>query len=452
MAGKSRKLDSSVFRRRISWAIFSPNLIGMPLISVIVVQILNMPLTNLLDSFHRSPTFFTYGFGNFALVAAGLALAHYALCIRNLRPIFKYLKNRDAPEFNLKEGSAKVALCALKAPNYTMHLSMAFYLFGVLLLIGLLYPVFRLTLGQFVSIFFVNLGIGGVISFFQSFTTRSVLTGLNEQILERFPDLVEDEELNKARSKYRNKIMSPMVTLCVSLVVLTGSLSYSNAIRSLQMHNGQLYVDRFNLQGTGLAVPQSFQLYATTLRVDYEDFIILTDPQGNVVSGEVPPDLDRLWKTCLLFEDDDLLVVNKPAGLNTHAPSPHAGEGLYDWLRHRERRWEKLAIIHRLDKETSGVIVFSKTQATPGPLTEQFTRRTVRKKYILLTDRHISQKELELKNRSHLHRESSTPAAREAQVLGRPKRTFVASMQAMSPSSPSCRALAPTPIYPAAIA
>ena len=31
---------------------------------------------------------------------------------------------------------------------------------------------------------------------------------------------------------------------------------------------------------------------------------------------------------CLIFEDEHLLVVNKPAGLNTHAPSPFAGEGL----------------------------------------------------------------------------------------------------------------------------
>src|SRR5579885_2496420 len=60
---------------------------------------------------------------------------------------------------------------------------------------------------------------------------------------------------------------------------------------------------------------------------------------------------------CILFEDEHLLVANKPPGLNTHAPSPYAGEGLYDWLRHREPRWENLAIVHRLDKETSGVMV-----------------------------------------------------------------------------------------------
>src|SRR5712671_3849100 len=91
--------------------------------------------------------------------------------------------------------------------------------------------------------------------------------------------------------------------------------------------------------------------------------------------------------SCILFEDEHLLVVNKPAGWNTHAPSPYAGEGIYDWLRNREPRWADLAIIHRLDKETSGVILFGKTPLANRSLTAQFTGRAVRKRYLLLTDR-----------------------------------------------------------------
>src|SRR5437660_10458489 len=83
----------------------------------------------------------------------------------------------------------------------------------------------------------------------------------------------------------------------------------------------------------------------------------------------------------ILFDDEHLLVVNKPAGMNTHAPSPFAGEGIYEWLRHRELRWSNLAIIHRLDKETSGVLVFGKTPSANRSLTGQFTQHTVRKKY-----------------------------------------------------------------------
>jgi 23S rRNA (cytosine1962-C5)-methyltransferase len=98
-----------------------------------------------------------------------------------------------------------------------------------------------------------------------------------------------------------------------------------------------------------------------------------------VTANPLPP--------CVLFEDEHLLVVNKPPGWNTHAPAPFAGEGIYEWLRHREPRWENLAIIHRLDKETSGVLVFGKSVVANRSLARQFEGREVQKKYLLLTDR-----------------------------------------------------------------
>lgn len=100
----------------------------------------------------------------------------------------------------------------------------------------------------------------------------------------------------------------------------------------------------------------------------------------------------------VIFEDEHLLAVNKPAGWNTHAPSPHAGEGIYEWLRQREPRWAGLAILHRLDKETSGVLVFGKTPLANRSLTEQFTERQVHKKYLLLTDREISPRAITVKS------------------------------------------------------
>ncbi|HTB85188.1 MAG TPA: pseudouridine synthase [Candidatus Sulfotelmatobacter sp.] len=102
---------------------------------------------------------------------------------------------------------------------------------------------------------------------------------------------------------------------------------------------------------------------------------------------------------CVIFEDEHLLAVNKPAGWNTHAPSPFAGEGIYDWLKNREPRWSSLAIIHRLDKETSGVLVFGKTPLANKSLTEQFTARAVHKRYLLLTDRDVPKKECTAKSK-----------------------------------------------------
>jgi 23S rRNA (cytosine1962-C5)-methyltransferase len=101
----------------------------------------------------------------------------------------------------------------------------------------------------------------------------------------------------------------------------------------------------------------------------------------------------------IVHEDADLLVVAKPAGWNTHAPAPRAGEGLYDWLKHREPRWAHLAILHRLDKETSGLLVFGKTPLANRSLTEQFTARTVEKRYRLWTDRPVPFEERLIRSR-----------------------------------------------------
>src|SRR5215211_6290052 len=102
--------------------------------------------------------------------------------------------------------------------------------------------------------------------------------------------------------------------------------------------------------------------------------------------------------------------------MNTHAPSPYAGEGIYDWLRHREPRWAALAIIHRPDKETSGVMVFSKTPAANRCLTRQFTERRVKKVYALLTDRAVDREDFVMK--SHLVRAGERYVSRPAHAGG----------------------------------
>jgi 23S rRNA (cytosine1962-C5)-methyltransferase len=87
----------------------------------------------------------------------------------------------------------------------------------------------------------------------------------------------------------------------------------------------------------------------------------------------------------IVFEDEHILVINKPAGWNTHSPAPFAGEGVYEWLKNRHPRWSALAIIHRLDKETSGLMVFGKSAAANRSLTRQFDEHRVQKTYVLLT-------------------------------------------------------------------
>lgn len=110
-------------------------------------------------------------------------------------------------------------------------------------------------------------------------------------------------------------------------------------------------------------------------------------------SLELNPSKKNDLPPCVIFEDEDILVVNKPSGWNTHSPAPYAGEGIYEWLRDREPRWACLAIVHRLDKETSGLMVFGRSPRANRSLTDQFTRHSIRKVYACLTDRVVPENE-----------------------------------------------------------
>ncbi len=84
----------------------------------------------------------------------------------------------------------------------------------------------------------------------------------------------------------------------------------------------------------------------------------------------------------IVFEDDDLLVVNKPAGLLV-IPDRYRKDlpNLRDIL---IEKYGDIFVVHRLDKETSGILVFAKNAATHKHLNGQFTDHTIEKVYCAL--------------------------------------------------------------------
>src|ERR1043165_3439126 len=92
----------------------------------------------------------------------------------------------------------------------------------------------------------------------------------------------------------------------------------------------------------------------------------------------------------ILFEDDDLLVLNKPAGLVVHPGAGHQQHTLVNALLAHCKNLsviggkERPGIVHRLDKETSGVLVIAKNDATHRDLSKQFADRTTGKTYLAL--------------------------------------------------------------------
>jgi 23S rRNA pseudouridine1911/1915/1917 synthase len=110
-------------------------------------------------------------------------------------------------------------------------------------------------------------------------------------------------------------------------------------------------------------------------------------PPLRAIAEEIPLDI--------LYEDDDLAIINKPAGMMVHA-----GAGATEDQRNRGTLVNALlhhfatlsavggemrpGIVHRLDKETSGLIVVAKNDEAHRKLAEQFARREVQKTYVAL--------------------------------------------------------------------
>jgi len=92
----------------------------------------------------------------------------------------------------------------------------------------------------------------------------------------------------------------------------------------------------------------------------------------------------------ILFEDRDLIVVNKPAGMPAHPSAGHAGGTLVNALLAHCKDLSGIngalrpGIVHRLDMDTSGVMVAAKNDAAHQALQDQFMARTVRKQYLVL--------------------------------------------------------------------
>lgn len=94
----------------------------------------------------------------------------------------------------------------------------------------------------------------------------------------------------------------------------------------------------------------------------------------------------------IIFENVDLIVVNKPAGMVVHPAAGHASGTLvnavlgYDPELEGIGGEERPGLVHRLDKETSGLIVLAKNERAHNWLQEQFRLRTVEKTYLALVD------------------------------------------------------------------
>jgi len=116
---------------------------------------------------------------------------------------------------------------------------------------------------------------------------------------------------------------------------------------------------------------------------------------GEVIAVEVlaRPPLEAVPEALpleILYQDDDVVVVNKPAGMVVHAGAGTASGTLVNALLHHLGKLSGVGgelrpgIVHRLDKATSGVLVVARNDAAHRSLAEQFRSRSVEKTYLAL--------------------------------------------------------------------
>ncbi len=91
----------------------------------------------------------------------------------------------------------------------------------------------------------------------------------------------------------------------------------------------------------------------------------------------------------VLYDDDSLLAINKPAGWVVHEGAGETGETIVDWfvknypavMSHHWEELNRVGIVHRLDKDTSGIMVLAKSPEILTALQKQFQDRTTHKVY-----------------------------------------------------------------------
>lgn len=119
------------------------------------------------------------------------------------------------------------------------------------------------------------------------------------------------------------------------------------------------------------------------LRKDDEILIIFEEPVNlDIIPEDIPLDV--------FYEDKDLIVVNKPSGMVVHPAFGNYQGTLVNALMHHCKDLSgingviRAGIVHRLDKDTSGLIVACKNDFTHKNLSKQFSDRTVTRKYIAI--------------------------------------------------------------------
>lgn len=138
------------------------------------------------------------------------------------------------------------------------------------------------------------------------------------------------------------------------------------------------------------AVKVNGEIVKPNYKVRPEDIIVVTPPSLEELDV-VPEDLNLE----IVYEDADVLVVNKPKGMVVHPAPGHSKGTLVNGLMFQIKDLSGIngvvrpGIVHRIDKDTSGLLMVAKNDASHNSLVDQLVKKTVTRKYVALVHGHI---------------------------------------------------------------
>lgn len=159
-------------------------------------------------------------------------------------------------------------------------------------------------------------------------------------------------------------------------VFLAGQLTDLSRSRIQKLiDDGYVQVNEIPAFKTGIKLEPGFRIV-----------VEIPDPKQTDLVGEDIP-------LTILFENNDVMVINKPAGMVVHPSAGHASGTLVNAAIGYDPEMEGIAgegrpgVVHRLDKDTSGIILMAKNDSALAWLQTQFKDRLIDKQYIALVDR-----------------------------------------------------------------
>jgi len=153
-------------------------------------------------------------------------------------------------------------------------------------------------------------------------------------------------------------------------------LFLTHAIENATRSKVQKLIEANLVKVNGIVVKANYQIKPSDI---IEAVYPITPRPEDTEPEDIPLDI--------VYEDDYLLVINKPAGMVAHPAYANYTGTLVNALLHHTKKLSELnepgrpGIIHRLDKETSGLLVVAKDDFTHAKIAEQFSKRTVEREY-----------------------------------------------------------------------